>query len=218
MKSQGSNRLGLAELLANAERLLEDAKVLRKSRKYASAVGLAVLSLEEAGKLVMQIGGLGPPRRSPIRGQARLHKLKQRMAASALIASMANADVDNLLKELGYTRTWVKIDPNKANSDDEYMKTADIFAKITDDEYASKLQDLISEKHQARIIIQLSRGDFDELKQSAFYVDIDYKNYTVSVPSIDRETTDRVLRIASRTITMLKRFVLTTPDSRGLRD
>jgi hypothetical protein len=140
------------------------------------------------------------------------------MAASALIASMANADVDNLLKELGYTRTWVKIDPNKANSDDEYMKTADIFAKITDDEYASKLQDLISEKHQARIIIQLSRGDFDELKQSAFYVDIDYKNYTVSVPSIDRETTDRVLRIASRTITMLKRFVLTTPDSRGLRD
>jgi hypothetical protein len=112
----------------------------------------------------------------------------------------------------------VKIDPNKASSDDEYMKTADIFAKITDDEYASKLQDLISEKHQARIIIQLSRGDFDELKQSAFYVDIDYKNYTVSVPSINRETTDRVLRIASRTITMLKRFVLTTPDSRGLRD
>jgi hypothetical protein len=130
---------------------------------------------------------------------------------------MANAGVNNLLKELGYTRTWVKIDPNKANSDDEFMKTADIFAKITDDEYASKLQDLISEKHQARIIIQLSRGDFDELKQSAFYVDIDDKNYTVSVPSIDRETTDRVLRIASRTITMLKRFALTTPESRGLR-
>jgi AbiV family abortive infection protein len=217
MKSQGSNRFGLAELLANAERLLEDAKVLRKSRKYASAVGLAVLSLEEAGKLVMRIGGLGPPGRPPIQGQARLHKLKQRMAASALIASMANGDVDNVLKELAYTRTWVKIDPNKANSDDEYMKTADIFAKITDDEYASKLQDLISEKHQARIIIQLSRGDFDELKQSALYVDIDDKNYTVSVPSIDRETTDRVLRIASRTITMLKRFVLTTPESRGLR-
>jgi hypothetical protein len=97
------------------------------------------------------------------------------------------------------------------------MKTAEIFAKITDDEYASKLQDFISEKHQARIIIQLSRGDFDELKQSVFYVDIDDKHYTVSVPSIDRETTDRVLRIASRTITMLKRFVLTTPESRGLR-
>jgi hypothetical protein len=97
------------------------------------------------------------------------------------------------------------------------MKTTDIFAKVTDDEYASKLQDLINEKHQARIIIQLSRGDFDELKQSAFYVDIDDKNYTVSVPSVDRETTDRVLRIAGRTITMLKRFVLTSPESLGLR-
>jgi AbiV family abortive infection protein len=212
MKSQAIKHLGLVELLSNAERLLDDAKVLRKSRKYASAVGLAVLSLEEAGKLVMRVGGLGPPRRPPIQGRARSHKLKQKMAASALIASMANADVDSILKEFGYTRTWVPIDPKNPNMDDEFIKTADFFAKITDEEYASKLRDLVSEKHQTRIIIQLCRGDFDGLKQSAFYVDIDDENSTVSVPSIDRETTDRVLRIASRTITMLKPFAVTTPD------
>jgi AbiV family abortive infection protein len=48
----------LPDLLSNAERLLEDARVLRKNRKYASALGIAVRSIEEAGKLVIRMGGL----------------------------------------------------------------------------------------------------------------------------------------------------------------
>src|SRR3954449_4748410 len=129
MKDQGFNHLGLAELLTNAERLFEDAKVLRKSRKYASAVGLAILNLEEAGKLVMRIGGIGSRRKSSIYSQTRSHKLKQRMAASAVIATMASQDIDSILKELGYTRTWVKINPNE-DPNDTFMETAELFSKI----------------------------------------------------------------------------------------
>ena len=40
-------------ILLNATRLLDDARVLRKQRRYASATALAVLSIEEVGKFVM---------------------------------------------------------------------------------------------------------------------------------------------------------------------
>lgn len=206
MNNQPVEQLGIADLLSNAERLLEDARVLRKNRKYASALGIAVLSIEEAGKLVMRMGGLGPPQSPPIEGRVRSHKLKQKIAASALIASMANADVNSILEAYGVRRIFRPIDPHNTDDEgDEFVKTSDFFSRITAKEYSEKLSGAVGEKHQVRIIIQLCRGEFDQLKQSSFYVDIDDKHSTVPVPSIDRGTADRVLRIASRTITMIKR-------------
>lgn len=57
-----SLRIGITLSLENAERLLKDARILFKNKRYASATCLVTLSLEEVGKAVLLVRDflLGP--------------------------------------------------------------------------------------------------------------------------------------------------------------
>lgn len=51
-------QMGIELSLENAKRLLEDAKLLFENKRYASAVSLGALSLEELGKAVLLLNEL----------------------------------------------------------------------------------------------------------------------------------------------------------------
>jgi AbiV family abortive infection protein len=99
-------------VLANAERLLADAKVLRKARRYASAVALTVLGLEEAGKVITHAELFETS--APLSPRARgYHKAKQRVVGRALLATMGIYEVVKMIKMIKPIDqlSWIDADP-----------------------------------------------------------------------------------------------------------
>ena len=73
------------EIIANAARLLGDAKFLSEHNRFASAFALAVLGLEEIGKVTLDIwGDLGP-----LPSNRSAHLRKQTAIGSLLLAAFA---------------------------------------------------------------------------------------------------------------------------------
>jgi len=77
-------------IIANAARLLKDAKLLVDHERYASAFALSVLALEEIGKVVLDLWG--KPEASPkLNKRLSAHVKKQAAVSSLLLAeSVAN--------------------------------------------------------------------------------------------------------------------------------
>lgn len=80
--SEDERQWGLA-VLRNAARLLDDAALLASYKRFATAVSLSVLSLEETGKVALKIFGEGP-KVDGKRGRSNIHVRKQ-LAATALL-------------------------------------------------------------------------------------------------------------------------------------
>ena len=100
-----TERYGAEIILSNATTLLEDAKILRKSRRYARALGLAVLSIEELGKFIISARPWEVPN---TRNAVRLHKQKQRAAGNAVIGTMLLSEIEKIasLKRLRSERLF----------------------------------------------------------------------------------------------------------------
>lgn len=69
-----------APIVANAERLLADAKLLNENGGYASAYALAILALEEIGKVILRLWDVSEPK-----GRRHDHLSKQQAVASLLL-------------------------------------------------------------------------------------------------------------------------------------
>jgi AbiV family abortive infection protein len=82
--SEAANTL----IVENAARLLRDAKLLAAQARFASAFALAVLGMEEIGKVVLDIWGRARPLSKPINRRT-LHVRKQAAVGSLLLASFA---------------------------------------------------------------------------------------------------------------------------------
>lgn len=85
-------------VIANAARLLQDAKLLFDHTRFASAFALAVLGVEEIGKVILDIWGSAAPLSKPVARRS-AHVRKQAAVSSLLLASVAvrefSAEVDN---------------------------------------------------------------------------------------------------------------------------
>jgi AbiV family abortive infection protein len=68
----------LSRIRRNAKRLLRDAKLLRDNKRYASAFALAVLGLEEIGKVILKRWGLPG-------NEGRSWHLNKQLAVSSLL-------------------------------------------------------------------------------------------------------------------------------------
>lgn len=85
-------------VIANAARLLQDSKLLFDHTRFASAFALAVLGVEEIGKVILDIWGSAAPLSKPVARRS-AHIRKQAAVSSLLLASVAvrefSAEVDN---------------------------------------------------------------------------------------------------------------------------
>jgi AbiV family abortive infection protein len=184
----------------NAIRLLEDAQVLRKSRRYASCAALVVLSLEELGKFLVQEelfrDSISPRHRRKIRHS---HKEKQRLAAEALIWKMGMDDVSDLIATQNYSMKLCPIGEARKE-----IGVVDIIALI-DETYTAGNANMV--KH--RFLIELARGNFDKVKQECLYADRDEDGVWVKPDKrIDRAMADEMLRLARKAINSTKEELL----------
>ncbi len=139
-----------ARVLDNAIRLLEDARILRKARRYASCAALAVLSLEELGKFLAHEEAFITwiSSRHPQKGRL-THKQKQKLEAEALIWVMGIDEIRDLVATQGYDLGLRPV--GEAQSTNAHV--LDIIASIDADTYAAKPE---IAKH--RFVIELSQG------------------------------------------------------------
>jgi len=81
------NQTNALRVIANAARLLKDAKLLVDHTRFASAFALAVLGIEEIGKVILDIWGHATLLSKPaLRRSAHIRK---QAAVSPLLASYA---------------------------------------------------------------------------------------------------------------------------------
>jgi len=86
-------------IIENAARLLRDAKLLADHERFASAFALAVLGVEEIGKVVLDIWGRAKPLSKPIVRRT-VHIRKQAAIGSLLLASFAVKEFGDLDAEV----------------------------------------------------------------------------------------------------------------------
>ena len=94
-------------IIANSARLLGDAKLLADHGRFASAFALAVLGIEEIGKVILDIWGNVEPLSKPVVRRS-AHVRKQAAVGSLLLASFAVKEFGDLDAEVTITDELVE--------------------------------------------------------------------------------------------------------------
>lgn len=82
-------------IIENASRLLRDARLLVDHQRFASAFALAVLGIEEIGKVVLDLWGRAGPLAKPVVRRTS-HLRKQAAVGSLMLASFAVAEFGDM--------------------------------------------------------------------------------------------------------------------------
>lgn len=182
----------------NAVRLFEDAKILRKARRYPSSAALAILSLEELGKSLAYdtdfVDWISPRHRRG--GNRQRHREKQRLAAEALIWIMGIDEIRALVSASGQYELIIA--PSSTASNLPTM--LEIISSIDETTYGKQRGAKIRNVKHHRSMVELAKGKFDRIKQECFYVDMVDGKFLVPEINIDRSTADRLISMASAAI------------------
>ena len=170
--------------LRNACRLLQDAELLRRHRRYPSAAALAVLSLEEIGKF-WQTSALNRDA-VPTNRADRSHGHKQAAAADVLWGTLNIDQAERFAGRFGY-----KLGIRRRGQPGPRGKTIGEFLA---DVRAS------NSPSSADPIVALLRGEFDRLKQACFYVDPTPEGWSEPVDAVDRKLADSVISLVRKAL------------------
>jgi AbiV family abortive infection protein len=121
-----------ALIIANANRLLWDAKLLADHSRFASAFALAVLGLEEIGKVILDIWGSDQALSKPVIRRT-VHVRKQAAIGALLLASFAVAKFGDMDAEVTVT-------------DDLTKSVAEAFRTSREGQFLAHIQDGVLEK------------------------------------------------------------------------
>jgi hypothetical protein len=142
----------------------------------------------------------------PKPGRPHSHKQKQRSAAEALTWVMGINEIKALIGAVGYELTFVK----KTGKPKIGPTLAEIVSSIDDETYKTSIAPKLKNRRHHKSVIDLMKGNFDQLKQAGFYVDVQKHNSRETVGQIDRLMADRAIKLASgalySTRVMLERF------------
>lgn len=184
-----------APIIENATRLCDDAKRLRASRSYASATALAILSMEELGKLMLYHDAFDQVRSAASIAQAkstRSHKRKQELAASLLIGNLLISEVEHLA---GFARKdqLKELEKNQFN----ILNVAKFVGSIDKVAYQVMRPDRPKKFRHHGFLIDLAAGQFEKLKQECIYSDCDgHGRWINPAGKVNRETADKVIGLA----------------------
>ena len=157
--------------------------------------------MEEAGKLILVSNLFGrsvDARMSDIR----LHKSKQKAAASVAMMTLGIYELFHMVKACGHHLGRVRI-MNETFSNE--ITIEDVFESMTDNAF-SKVSRKLRYPRQTEILVRAFRGEFDKIKQQGFYIDPAKPGHVLAQPpEIDRETSDRIIRLASRTLSVIQK-------------
>lgn len=159
-----------SDVLNNARRLSADAQLLFAHARYSSALALAILALEEAGKHVLSLWEQEDAEFSYKKGVT-VHKIKQSVSAALYVASVVKKSCDSfLIQLLAYLIKY------RNYTDDDLKEVIGILRtrapqQIVDGMSKIVTKDMAEEKNTS-ILAYARMGAIEKLKQAAFYVDI----------------------------------------------
>jgi AbiV family abortive infection protein len=177
--------------LNNANRLLEDARLLRQHRRYPSAVALAILSLEEMGKFwkTSELNDRSPESIKPTKKLT--HQQKQDAAARILLGTLHYGQLESLAEQFGYQFQVAPKGQRRGKTTweffDEVRESGGEIGKI-------------QQKQHVNFIVRLLRGEFDQLKQSCIYADPTSNGWSEPVTLVDRKLADKCIKLAGQAL------------------
>lgn len=182
-----------APIAASALRLLEDARVLRAARGYASAAGIAVLALEEVGKLVLHHTAFEEIRRTnpKIKGNVRDHRQKQKIVTELLVGNLLCSEVEHLLALAGLTYESVR-----KGGAGQQTSLVEALASIDGSRLSDEIGRMKNHKHH-RWLVDLAAGRFDALKQHCFYSDRTATGWEDAGERVNRKTADKIVKLCA---------------------
>ncbi|TWA65906.1 AbiV family abortive infection protein [Azospirillum brasilense] len=184
-------------ILENAERLLQDAQLLRSHRRYPSATAIAVLSLEEVSKFASL--NSGKLRYRPL-SNPKDHKEKHRIAADMVGGNIMLDELREIEKSRGF-----KID---SDDDGDYVSIDTImvraFAYLADNGIDDELRRNLKRHKYIELVSKLFSGHFNDVKKQCFYVEPD--TLPAAGPGgVDRLTADQTIRLAKASVVAARR-------------
>jgi AbiV family abortive infection protein len=205
-----------AHILLNGVRLLDDARVLRTERRYASATALAVLSLEETGKFALlheDFHSWVTPISVRKRGASFTHKQKQNAAAQMVKLVLAFDDIETLTRLAGFRTTFLPLD---SNLDSVFPSEDVLISSISEKRLFQNAEDNGLRDYLVFFAL-LMKGAYDDIKQKCFYIDVADDESKESTPtSIDRRICDGAMKLASKAIWASKLHLRRFAKFRGI--
>jgi AbiV family abortive infection protein len=141
-------------IVANAERLLADAKLLNENGRYASAFALAILALEEIGKVTLRLWAVPEPK------GRRYDHLSKQMAVAALL--LGEFSFEHLTPDIERVVIEYVTKPETRTEQSATKTRADI---------AERLAKAISESEHGHFVKHVDQTVIDTMKQLALYQD-----------------------------------------------
>ena len=182
------------QLAKNAHRLFDDAKLLARRGRYASAVALSILALEEVGKYHIYLWKDLDPKWTPKRSDPPRHSDKQAAVAAPFVGIVMQTAMIVITKKFA-GRDWIT-----ARGPTEWDKAQDFLVegysvsqhhpdKVVRENAArilNHVSDFVEQQIDANSLSALMRkadeGFIDREKQAALYLDISSTGDIVSDP------------------------------------
>ncbi|RVD14614.1 MAG: AbiV family abortive infection protein [Mesorhizobium sp.] len=130
--------------------LAQDARLLFDNGRFETALSLAILSIEEAGKFILLAAATS---QGDLNRKIRSHPKKQQQAALSLLVRQMITGL-KVLKQITEPEQW--LDPANQPTDEDYRRVWRVLSLTG-----------IFDFHKAA-----HAGDLDRLKQAGFYVDL----------------------------------------------
>jgi AbiV family abortive infection protein len=158
------------KVVANAARLLGDAKFLSENGRFGSAFALAVLGLEEIGKVILDIwAAAGPLQEGKLRRSS--HLRKQLAVAALLLACKAVVAVGN-----------------------------DEIEGPISDELVERVAKALHDSEEGRFNTHVGLGALDKTKQLALYRDDWADAFGISADQFDQSDVTKIFDTARQAI------------------
>ena len=161
-----------ARILENARRLVGDAKLLLDQSRFASAFGLAVLGLEEVGKLMLRRWASDPQLKRDTNRYG-FHKVKQAVVGSLYMARSATLAYDEFLRHRG-----LKLVDRDRLTADQLRSTVSL--EELDEQAVEQVARALFESKGRQFLDFSELGAIDRTKQCAFFVDEDFLKLDLS--------------------------------------
>jgi AbiV family abortive infection protein len=157
-------------IIANSARLLGDAKLLADHGRFASAFALALLGVEEIGKMILEVWADVEPLSKPIVRRT-AHVRKQAAVGSLLLASFAVKEFGDLDAEIAIT-----------------------------DELIERVRAALQSSSEGQFLAHAESGVLEKTKQVGLYKDNSLINPVVRADHFNESDVASIFQIAQRVI------------------
>lgn len=193
-----------ARILKNAKRLVDDAQLLLDHTRFASAFGIAVLGLEEVGKITLRKWMSDPEFEHDAKHYG-FHKVKQAVVGALYMAESAIVACNSYMADNG-----LKLVHGAVLTPKQRQTLMGFNGLENDDQAVEQVAKAIYESKGRRFSELSKLGALDKTKQTAFYVDEEFLKIELSPFSFTQSDAENMIERARNAIELSDDWITMT--------